>query len=333
MWYSAVGFLVTLTLSLLAVPLAADAQQARKVYRMGYLSPQPPPPTPGALASLDAFRQGLRALGYVEGEHFVIESRFADANLDRLPELAAELVQLQVDVIVTLGTPTVRAAKNATTTIPIVMAGSGNPVELGLVASLARPGGNITGVTHTPGPEMAGKGLALLKEAAPAVSRVAVFWDAGAIHEEISLKEQQAAAEALGITLLPMEVKTLDDLKAAFAAITLSRAEGLFVFPNFINGKHQNLIVDFAVANQLPTLFQSTGAVRAGGLISYYTNWPDLRRRAATYVDKILKGAKPADLPVEQPTKFELVINLKTAKALGLTMPPSLLLLADEVLH
>jgi ABC-type uncharacterized transport system substrate-binding protein len=328
-----VALLVTLALGLLVAPLTAEGQPPAKVYRIGYLASSPPPPARGASASLEVFREGLQALGYVEGKNFVIESRFSDADVDRLPALAVELTQLKVDVIVTIGTPTVRAAINATTTIPIVMAGSGNPVELGLVASLAHPGGNVTGLTHTPGPEMSGKGLALLKEAAPQVSRVTVLWDSGAIHEEISLKEQQAAAGALGIMLVPLEVTTLDDLNAAFAAMTLERAGGLFVFPNAINVKHQNLIVEFATANRLPTLFQSTEAVQAGGLMSYYTNWLALRRRAATYVDKILKGAKPADLPVEQPMTFELVINLKTAQALGLTIPPSLLLQATDVIR
>jgi putative ABC transport system substrate-binding protein len=272
-------------------------------------------------------------LGYIEGQNLLIESRFADAKVDQLPGLAADLVQRRVDLIVTIGTPPVQAAKEATATIPIVMAGSADPVEHGLVTSLAQPGGNVTGVTHSPGPEISGKGIELLKEAVPTVSRVAVLWDSSGIHEGLSLENQKVVARKLGVALLPFDAKTLDELNAALATIPRERANGLFVFPNFINGKHQQLILDFAATNRLPTMFQETSWVENGGLMSYYTNWGRLRERAAVFVDKILKGAKPADLPVEQPTKFQLVINLKTAKALGLTIPPAVLARADEVIE
>jgi putative tryptophan/tyrosine transport system substrate-binding protein len=327
---------LTAILGLVLLPLVGGAQPpAGKLYRIGWLTPGAPPPPgpPGPSSSLEAFRQALRDRGYVDGRHFTIEARFADAKFDRLPALAAELVGLRVDVIVTVGTPTVKAAKDATATIPIVMAGSADPVEHGLVASLARPGGNVTGVTHSPGPEIAGKGLELLKEVAPKMSRLAVLWDSSGIHEGPSVKVQEAVARKLGITLMPHDAKTLDELTAALATIAQERADGLFVFPNFINGKHEDRILDFATTRRLPTMFQGDDSVEAGGLMSYYTNWLDLRRRAAAYVDRILKGAKAGELAVEQPTKFDLVINLRTAKTLGLTIPPSLLARADRLIE
>ena len=321
-------FLIVL-LSILAAPLVAEAQhQAGKVYRIGYLSLGSP--SDGVERP---FRDTLRQLGYVEGQNLLIESRFADAKVDQLPGLAADLVRRNVDLIVTIGTPPVQAAKEATATIPIVMAGSADPVEHGLVASLAQPGGNVTGVTHSPGPEISGKGIELLKEAVPTVSRVAVLWDSSGIHEGLSLENQKVVARKLGVTLLPFDAKTLDELNAALVAIPRERANGLFVFPNFINGKHWQLILDFAATNRLPTMFQETWWVEKGGLMSYYTNWGRLRERAAIFVDRILKGAKPGDLPVEQPTKFDLVISLKTAKALGLTIPPTVLSRADKVIE
>ncbi len=328
----AMALVIGLAVVSVTVPNGGVAQPASKVYRMGWLSLGSPPPPGQTSVHMDAFRDGLRGLGYVEGQHFTIEGRFADASIDQLPALAADLVAQKVDVIVTVGTPTVKAAKGATATIPIVMAGSGDPVEHGLVASLARPGGNVTGVTHSPGPEIAGKGLELLKEAAPRVTRVAVLWDSSGIHEGPSVKVQEGVAHRLGITLLPHDAKTLDELTAALTAIARERADALFVFPNFVNGKYEDRILDFAATRRLPTMFQSDDSVDAGGLMSYYTNWLSLRRRAAVYVDKILKGARPGDLPVEQPTRFDLVINLKTAKALGLTIPQALLLRADRVI-
>lgn len=329
MWCSAIGCIVTLILSLLAAPLAADAQPPAKVPRIGVLSLPPPGPL------LDEFRHELRELGWVEGQNIVIEERGAGGKHERLPALAADLVQLQVDVILTITTPAALAAKNVTTTIPIVMAGVANPVELGLVASLARPGGNVTGITHFPGPAFHGKGLELLKEAVPELSRVAVLFDAsgGMASLRLDLEAQQVVARVLEITLFPLDVRTLDELTGAFVTITRERAGGLFVFPMGILREHEKRIVDFAVTHGLPTMFEDAVSVQAGGLMSYYTNWSEVRRRAASYVDRILKGAKPADLPVERPMRFELVINLKTAKALGLTIPPSLLFQADKVIQ
>jgi putative ABC transport system substrate-binding protein len=322
----AITLLVALTL--VAAPLAVEAQQAGKVYRIGFLSLGS---ASGGVSR--AFLDTLHQLGYVEGQNLLVEARFADAKVDQLPGLAADLVQHQVEVIVTIGTPPVKAAKDATATIPIVMAGSADPVEHGLVASLAKPGGNVTGVTHSPGPEIAAKGLELLKEVVPTLARVGVLWDSSTIHEGLALQTQQRAARALSLAVMAVDAKTLPELTAALGTMKRDRVEGLFVFPNFINGKHERLILDFATTNRLPTMFQAGDSVRAGALMSYYTNWAELRRRAAYFVDKILKGAKPADLPVEQPTKFELVINMKTAKALGLTIPPGVLARADEVIE
>jgi putative ABC transport system substrate-binding protein len=255
---------------------------------------------------------------------------------EQLPDLAAELVRLNVDVLVTITTPAVLAAKNATTTIPIVMAAAAHPVEQGLIASLARPGGNVTGLTHTHGPEFNGKGLELLKEAAPTLSRVAVLFNtSGGLQAplRLDLDALQAAARALGITLVPLDVQTLEEFTGAFATILRKGADGLFVFSIDPLITHAKLIADFAITHRLPTMFHRKDSVQAGGLMSYYTDGSALRRRAAVFVDKILKGKKPADLPVERPMKFELVVNLKTAKALGLTMPPALLALVDEVIQ
>jgi putative ABC transport system substrate-binding protein len=323
------SFVVSLlALTLLAAPITAEAQPTAKVYRIGYLSP-------GAASQgvSGSFRDALKELGYIEGRNLVIESRFADTKMDELPALAKDLIRVGVDVIVTIGTPTVQAAKDSTATIPIVMAGSADPVEHKLVASLGRPGGNVTGVTHSPGPEISAKGLQLLKEAVPAVSRVAILWDSSTVHEGHSLDALRGVARAVDVKLLPLDVKTLDELTAAFATAARENVDALLVFPNFINGKHRRLILDFAARHRLPTMFQEADAVAAGGLMSYYSDWAALRQRAAVYVDKILRGAKPGDLPVEQPTKFQLVINVKTAKALGLTIPASLLTQADNVIE
>ena len=316
--------------------LAPGVLAADKVWRIGWLDPSPPP-TPGKpYEDLDAFRQALGQLGYVEGRSYAIEGRYADARNERLPALAKELVDRRVDIIVAIGTPPVVAAKNATSTIPIVMAGSADPVEHELVASLAHPGGNITGVTHSPGPAFAGKGLELLKEAAPSISRVAILWDSSAVHEGPSLDAQRAAAAEMHVALLPhdvKDVKSADDFDPILATIRQEGADALFVFPNFINSKYAKAILHFASVNRLPSMFQVTFPVEDGGLMSYYTDWLSLPRRTAIYVDKILKGANPGDLPVEQPSKFNLVINLKTAKALGLTIPQSILVRADRVIE
>jgi putative ABC transport system substrate-binding protein len=286
--------------------------------------------------NLDTFEQALAGLGYVAGRNYLIESRYADADNSRLPTLATELVARHVDMIVTIGTPTVTAAKDATTTIPIVMAGSADPVEHGLIASLSHPGGNITGVTHSPGPEFGAKCLELLREAAPRVVRVAVLWDSSALHEELTLDLQRTAATTLGLTLLPHDVKVVrsaEGFAAVLADIGKEAADSLFVFPNFVNGKYGHAIVAFASANRVPSMYQDTWFIEIGGLISYYTNWLNLRREAAVYVDKIINGANPTDLPVEEPTKFELVINLKAATALNLKIPPSILVRADRVIE
>jgi putative ABC transport system substrate-binding protein len=317
--------------------LAAGALAQQKIWRLGWLTLSTPPAVGRPYDDLETFKSTLAELGYVEGRNYVIDARFADTDNSRLPALVKELIADNVDIIVTIGTPTTEAAKRATATIPIVMAGSADPLEHGLVASLRHPGGNITGVTHSPGPEFAGKCLELLKEAVPTISRPAILWDAGGIHEGPSLDGQQVVAAKLGLTLLPHDVKDVrsgDHLAAIFSEMTKEGADALFVFPNFVNGKYANAIASFASASRLPSMYQDTWSVTdVGGLISYYTNWLSLRRRAAFYVDKIIKGAKPADLPVEQPTTFELVVNLKTAKALRLSIPPSILTRADKVIE
>jgi ABC-type uncharacterized transport system substrate-binding protein len=280
------------------------------------------------------FKQGLAERGYQEGRNYVIEARFADADRRRLPALAKELVDLRVDVIVTVGTPTTRAAKEATTTIPIVMTGSEHPVENGLIISLSHPGGNITGLTHNPGPEIAGKGLHLLKEAAPQISRIAILTNDININPYVDI--QRKVGKELNITLLIHDLKDVQsaaDYDAILTAIIAERADALFVFPDFISIKHQNALVQFISSiYPIPAMFQNTFFVEKGGLMSYYTDFHDLRRQSADYVDKILKGAKPADLPVQQPSRFELVLNLKTAEVLVLTIPQSILGFVDRII-
>ena len=322
--------------ALLATPLAADGQQAAKVARIGYLSLN----LAASPHLRDAFLQGLRDLGYVEGRNVVIEYRDeyrdAEGKRERLLALAAELVALKVDVILAEGgTLGPRVAMQATTTIPIVFAGAGDPVGSGLVTSLARPGGNVTGLSSL-GPELVGKRLELLKQAVPGVDRVAVLFLPGALGERTEkdmLKAADVAARALGVQPQFIEARGPDELARAFSDMTSARAGALTVLPaNMFLREHRRL-VDLAAKNRLPAVYASREFVDAGGLMSYGANQPDLFRRAATYVDKILKGAKPGDLPVEQPTKFELVINLRTAKALGLTIPQSVLARADEVIQ
>jgi putative ABC transport system substrate-binding protein len=318
----------------LASPPAALAQE--RTWRIGWLSPGGAPAVGAPDADLDAFRKALAEQGYVEGRNYIVESRYADADNSRLPALAQQLVARGVDIIVTIGTPTVEASKSVTSTIPIVMAGSADPVEHGLVASLRHPGGNITGVTHSPGPEFAGKCVELLKEAAPDIARVGILWDSSTLHEGLSLDTQRTVAAKLGLTLLPHDVKDVrsaDEFASVLSAIKNEGADSLFVFPNFVNEKYARAITTFASENRLPAMYQDTLYTDIGGLISYYTNWLGLRRRAAVYVGKIIKGAKPADLPVEEPTTFELVVNLKAAKALGLAIPQSILTRADEVIE
>jgi putative ABC transport system substrate-binding protein len=308
------------------------AQQPKKVYRIGYLSPLDPA---SDLARSEAIRLALRELGHIEGQNIVIEYRYAEGKRDRLPELAAELVRLKVDIIVVAGGPTpIRAAKNATKTIPIVMAGGGaDPVEAGLVESLARPGGNVTGLTLL-SRELGGKRLELLKEAVPKVARVAVLYDPALPGIVREVKEDlPVAARALRLTVRSWEVRDVDGFERVFAALNKQLPDGLYVPAAGpvvrANGKR---IAGFALKSRLPSTYDNREAVEAGGLMYYGADLADSYRRVAYYVDKILKGAKPADLPVQQPTKFELVINLKTAKQIGVTIPQSMLYRADKVI-
>jgi len=314
--------------SILAAPLAAGAQQAAKVYRLGYLS------TGGTLNSpyAEVLRQGLRDLGWVEGQNIVIEFRSSD-QFDRLPALATELVRLQVDVIVATPTPGALAAKNATATIPIVGISLTDPVGLGLIPSLARPGGNVTGVSYSVGADIFGKDLELLREAIPKVRRVAVLSNPDGPSQPLILNNITTAARSLELQLLPVGARGPGDFDRAFATLTKERVGALFVVTDPTYIAHRARLVGLATRNRLPSMFTQRADVEAGGLMSYGPNFPDMYRRAAIYVDKILKGAKPADLPVEQPTKFELIINAKTAKALGLTIPQSILTRADQIIQ
>jgi putative ABC transport system substrate-binding protein len=322
-------FLTTVA-GFLAVPLAAEGQQAGKVYRIGLLQIQP---RERMVPLLKAFEEGLRELGYVERRDFVREYRFADQQRERLPDLAAELVRLKVDVIVTGTDPGTLAARQATTTIPIVMALGVDPERAGLIASLRRPGGNVTGLLFAVGPEILGKRMEHLKEVVPGMSRVACFWNPDVPRYAALWEATEEAARRLSVTLIPVEVREPREIEGAFARITRERAQALVVIADpFALATVRPEIPALAAKNRLPSSYASREAVEVGGLMSYGTSVPDLFRRAAGYVDKILKGAKPGDLPVEQPTKFELVINLKTAKALGLTIPQSLLMRADEVI-
>jgi putative ABC transport system substrate-binding protein len=329
MWYSAVGCLMTLTLSLLAAPLVANAQPSTKVHRIGRLDPGNPP---SFRDPEEPFRQGLRDLGYVEGQNILIEYRYAEEKPERLPALAAELVELQVAVIVAVTSAATQAAQHATRTIPIVMTNSSDPVRLGLVASLAQPGGNITGLSSQH-PDLSGKQLELLMQMVPHLSRIAVLVNPADPGSLQPLHEMQVAAQAMGIQLQVLEVRRREDVPRAFAAIQQEGADALVVLLEpFLISPYRRDIAALALQGRLPTMYSRRHGVMAGGLMSYGTSLPDLYRRAATYVDKILKGAKPADLPVEQPMKFEFVINLKTAQALGLTLSPTLLFQADEVI-
>jgi putative ABC transport system substrate-binding protein len=315
---------------LFAAPFASEGQQAGKVHRIGYLSASSGTSNPRIL---EAFRQGLRELGWVEGQNIVIEYRWAEGRLDRLPDLAAELVRLKVDVIVASPTPGALAAKNATGTIPIVAISLTHPVELGLIASLARPGGNVTGVSYSVGADIFGKDLELLKEVVPRVRRVAVLSNTDSPARPLTIRNVKDAARPLGLQLQLLDVRGPEGFDGAFAAMTKERVGALLVVqdPAFI--PHRARLIDLAAKNRLPSIFTQREDAEAGGLMSYGPSLSDLYRRAAPYVDKILKGAKPVDLPVEQPSKFELVINLKTPKALGLTIPPSLLQRADHVVE
>jgi ABC-type uncharacterized transport system substrate-binding protein len=323
-------FLLTSLAGALAAPLAAGAQQAGKVYRVGFLS------NGWSTASaqvVGAFRQGLRELAWVEGQNIVIEYRWAEGRSDRLPDLTAELVRLRVDVLVASAAAATRAAKEATTTTPIVSVGVQDPVALGAVQSLARPRGNITGLTLTGGLAIVGKQLELLKETVPAVSRVAVLWNPANPMLRQQLRETEIAARSLSVQLQPVEARSPDEFDRAFSMIIRGRVEALLVTTDPMFAAQGTRLATLAARNRLPAMYGLRRHVEAGGLIAYGANELDVWRRAASYVDRILKGAKPADLPMEQPTRFELVINLKTAKALGLTIPPSLLARADQVIE
>jgi ABC-type uncharacterized transport system substrate-binding protein len=328
MWYRAVGCIVTFTLSLLAMPPAANAQPTAKVPRIGVLSGWS---LTTDARHRDAFLQGLHALGYVEGQTIVLEERWAEEHLNRLPDLAAELVRLQVDIIVAGNVPAARAASQATARLPIVVAG-GDAVETGLITNLVRSGGNITGLA-TNSAELSGKWLELLKEAVPARTRVAVLLHPDNPITGPALQELQVAAPTLGVQLHSLSVRDPGELEGAFAAMSQGHAEALVVLPAPVFSMHSARINELAARSRLPTIWEWRDAVADGGLLAYGPDIASLWRRAATYVDKILKGAQPGDLPVERPLTFKLVINLKTAKALGMTMPSSLLLLADEVIQ
>ena len=313
---------------LLALAVIAEAQQPKKVARIGFLGAS----SASVLAArIEAFRQGLRDLGYVEGKNIVIEWRSAEGKLDRLPALAAELVRLKVDVIVTTGPAPTRPAKEATSTIPIVMAFDNDPVGNGFVASLARPGGNITGLS-TLAPEISGKQLEVLKEIVPRLSRVAVLGSSTTPGNAQSLKETELAAGAFGVKVQYLDVRDPKDIDTAFRATGKGRADAILVLTSPVFNPYRTEIADLAVKNRLPAIYSTPEFVEDGGLMTYGVSLTDLYRRAATYVDKILKGAKPADLPVEQPKKFEFIINLKAAKQIGLTIPPNVLVRADKVI-
>ena len=331
MWYSTAGCIVMLTLSLLMAPLVAPAQQTAKIARIGLLSLASPA---DVALWYQAFRQGLTDLGWIEGKNIRIEYRYAEGRTERLPDLAAELVRLQVDLIVAVSTPAVRAAKDATTSIPIVIAGAIDPVRLGFVASLARPGGNITGISHSQ-PELVGKQVEFLRTLLPTLSRVAFLgYSSGGRVPRPFIEDMQDAAKRLGIQLQTVVIGSVEEMESAFAALSSERAEALVIQPLFIGGLEQGQrIADLAVTHRLPTISSQGGFAEVGGLLSYGPDPLALLRSAAVFVDKILKGAKPGDLPVEQAMKFELVINLKTAKALDLTIPPILLFQADKVIQ
>jgi len=313
---------ITLIGGAAAWPLAARAQQVAKIPRVGVIDPT---------ANSDPFRQGLRDLGYIEGRNIAIEYRSAEGRPERLVAAATELTRLPVDIIVAFGSPATEAAKQATTTIPIVMAGIGDPVRAGFVASLAHPGGNITGNTILA--ELAAKRLQLLKLAVPTVSRVAFLWNPDNPSHAANLDEWKAAAPALGVEMLFVAVRSSDEFDSAFVAMMRERPDAFTMTADALHHLHIGWIIDFLARNRLPGIYQVREDVVAGGLMSYGASLPDLVRRAAGYVHKILQGTRPADLPVEQPTKFDLSVNLKTAKALGLTIPEPFLLLADEVIE
>jgi putative ABC transport system substrate-binding protein len=313
-------------IAILGGGVMADAQQAAKMFRVGMLRIA----TPGPLW-MEAFQRGLREQGWIEGQNILIIDQWAHGKYDRLPELAAELIRQKVDVIVTAGPQATRAAKQVTNTIPIIMTADFNPIEDGFITSLARPGGNITGLTMLAG-ELSGKRMELLKEVVSRLSRVAVFSTPENRSHARALDELKAAAVALGVKVQPLDVRAPNEFESAFSTISKLKSQALLVQPDAMFNAQREQIINLAKKNRLPTIFYSSELVEAGGLMSYGVYLPDLYRRAATYVDKVLKGAKAAELPVEQPTKFELVVNLKTAKQIGLTIPRTVLYRADKVI-
>ena len=325
---SAMRFALSLVGAVLGGAVIAEAQQAKKVPRIGFLAANFPTTNP---VRIEAFRQGLRELGYVEGKNIVIEYRWAEGKLDRLPALVAELVRLKVDVIVTAASTVTRAAKEATVTVPIVMAQDGDPVGSGFVASLARPGGNITGFS-TLSPELSGKQLELLKEIVPKLSRVALLGTSTTPGNAQVLKEVELAAGALGVKLQYLDVLSSKDIETAFRAASKGHAGAVLALGGPVLASQRTQVADLAAKNRLPAMYGRPEFMDAGGLMFYGASITEMFRRAATYVDKILKGAKPADLPVEQPIKFEFIINLKAAKQIGLTIPPNVLARADRVI-
>jgi len=322
--------LALLALGAAARPLGAKAQQAGKVYRIGYLSA---PTRASVEPGLQAFLRALRELGWVEGQNLIIEYRWAEGKVERLPDLAAELVRLKVDVIVAPAGSAALAAKNATSSIPIVMIFPSDPVEMGLIASLRRPGGNVTGTTFTPGPEIFGKQLQILKEAIPRATRLAVLTNPADPTFALQVRDVEATARSLRLRLQHVAARSAEELEGAFAAMARERAEALLVTGSSTFLAHRARVAELALNGRLPTMLSFRESVVAGGLMAYAVNMAEFVGRSAVYVDKILRGAKPAELPVEQPTRFELVINLKSAKSLGLTIPLAVLDRADEVIE
>jgi putative ABC transport system substrate-binding protein len=323
-----IGLAVVVAVGLTLTPLAAEGQSAGKVYRIGILSSA----SPASHGNLTALLQGLREAGLVEGRNAVFEIRYAEGRTERFPAFAAELVTLQVDVLVATGTPAAVAAKQATSTIPIVMVAASDPVGARLVTSLARPGGNITGLSLL-APELSAKRLDLLTQAVSPLARVAVLWNLDNEGMALRFRETQAASRVLGVSIQSVGVRTPDDFDGAFATITRERPHGLLVMADTVTLGQRKRTADFAASHRIPAIYEQRDFVDVGGLMSYGIDIVDHYRRASSFVDRVLKGIKPADLPIEQPTKFELVINMKTAKALGLTIPQTLLLRADQVIE
>jgi putative ABC transport system substrate-binding protein len=325
------AFLGTLAGGLFTKPLAASAQPATKTWRIGFLTSGFREGA-GTDIRIAPFSQGLRELGYIEGRNVILETRYAEGRVERFPALAAELVKLKVDVLVATSTPGALAAKQATSTIPIVMAAVGEPVEVKLVESLAHPGGNITGLSIS-APQLAAKRLDLLKQALPKLSRVTVLWNSSNQGMQTRFQETQRGAHLLGVSIHSIAIQSLDDFDPAFGTMMKDRPESLLVLADTVTVANRQRAIEFAARNRVPAIYEVRAFVDDGGLMSYGIDMSDHYRRAAVYVDKILKGSKPAGLPIEQPTKFELIINLRTAKALGLTIPPSLLQRADQVIE